>query len=1259
MNRMEWSLLSSDAIFKRSVRKIDKHVLRLLDDSEKYTGTLFDRAMGPIKDSERCDTCKGSLFSCPGHFGHIDFAVPVIFDFYISYIRTIMEESCQLCNRNLGMENRPTSCPHCFNILPKIMTNAKTQEFVLRTKQEELVWDAARVLKHLRALNRGVDLVFERLVVIPTVKRPWRNFKANEWVANDLSVFYSAIVRCNNDLANHMQSPEMIREQKIQQLKKACMVLFDSTKTSKDDRYSRKKQHRPGLKQQIENKHGVMRGNLMGFRVEHTARTVISANPWLRVDEVGVPIHFANILKVEEVISNRESLIKYRELIKTGVVTSIVLNKERIEITKSNKEWNLVQLSVGDSIFRPLRNGDVILMNRQPTLHMAGFMAHVVRLIPLRVFQLNLSVCPPYNADFDGDEMNAHVLKSKAARMEASRLMWVGANIISPQSSKPCISLIYDSLFGMHEMSKEDVLVPKRLWMDIAIFQDRGQELLTREWDGGCVRGRDLLSLSFPGNFKFKMGDVEIKDGWLVSGVLTKQVLSCHNGIVHCLYCDYSPSQCVDFLSNIQFIITPWLQSRGVSMSVMDGYAPDRVSNKELKSLSGMNEVEIMTYLNEVRDESSSSSSSPSLDNGMIKIIKAGSKGSIINYTQTAHLLGQQTLNGGRVPKQLNNGLRRLPHFKLGDESPDGGGFVSSCFFNGLSPTEAFAHIQSGREGVIDMGIKTGKSGYLARQLIKTQETVQIGPDYTVRSCSKIIQFRYGGDGFKVTSFRKNKNGKMYPIHFDFLFEKYDTEDDGPHPDPPSVFSPQMREDSSMFEYYMSFPRHSIAFCEAVRTGLQFALAEPGMNVGVIAAQCVSEPATQLALNTFHFAGMAGFTTLGFPRIRELSNVTESTPTVTVGFSPVVLKQETLIKDLLYTGFIFSPRHKPQEMWEYCFLGAFHANEPRFVPSDDMLFIELVFYEMVGEDVLNSIRNSHIKRRRIKLLWYRNKVRIYFLNHNDTFIDIQRQLKAISYSFVRGVRGVIRVISSARNELLVDLKRFDLKCLFRMGCRDITSNSTMIIYKNFGIVATRNNLVREFEKVICSRSFVNERHYSLLSDLMCYSGEPDTIQRFGNVHASNQSPIAKATYEQPIKAFTDGAVNKQVDYCNNISTRIAIGVPISGINAIEEVAAMEEEEKTIGGNHHHSDWAIAAFNLEEDCGGGAGITTTTTTTESIDDEVNFSPPSSPLYEPPTEDEDDEGPHLSSKQIVATAAAAMNSNTIKNNFVTMQLPNMFP
>lgn len=1202
--------MTSDEIFKRSVCEVNKHIIRISD--EDFSNTLFDRRMGPIKDLEKCLTCSGSLYDCPGHFGHINLAVPIIFDFYVSYVKKVMEESCQSCSRELIGKTRGATCPFCYYPLPRI--SIKNQDFYLRTKDKEVIWTAVEVLAHFKKLKRGVELVFERLVVIPTVKRPWRNFKGTEWVVNDLSLFYSQIIRCNNELLYHMESPDTIKSQKIHLLKKACAVLFDSTRGSKDERYSRKQSNRKGLKQQIENKHGVMRSNLMGFRVEHTARTVISANPWLRVDEVGVPIHFATILTVEEVIKDRPSLLNFREMITNNIITTVRIQKEQVEITKSNKAWNLIQLSVGDSVFRPLRNGDVILMNRQPTLHMASFMAFVVRLIPFLVFQFNLSVCPPFNADFDGDEMNAHVLKNIKARVEASKLMWVGVNIISPQSSKPLISLIYDSLFGMHEMSKPGVFVRESLWMDIVVFQERTLigchridptigPLQQRE-EYRYARGCDLLSLAFPINFNFKMDDVVIRDGWLVSGVLTKKILSCHNGIVQCLCCDYSQQECIDFLSNIQFIITPWLQSRGTSLSVMDGYVPH--VKPTLKSLENLSEVEVMTYLNEVRD----SFEVPNVKNGMMEIISAGSKGSNINFTQTAFILGQQTLNGGRVPKQLNNGKRRLPHFKMDESTPDAGGFVSSCFYEGLSPTECFAHIQSGREGVIDMGIKTGKSGYLARQLIKTQETVQIAEDYTVRSCSKIIQFKYGGDGFKVTSFRRC-GAHLFPLNFDFLYEKYSHCVD--LCENPELIYPEIRE-GAMFEYYMSFPTHPVDFCFAVRAELEFARAEPGLNVGVIAATSVSEPATQLALNTFHFAGMAGFTTLGFPRIRELSNVTESTPTVTVGYAPFPLAKEVLLKDLIHTCYIFSPKHRPQEEWEVCFLEAFHLNEKPFVAGE--FFIELVFYELVTDELLEAIQGSHIKKRVVRLFWFHNKVRIYFLNKRDTFVDIQRQLKAIQHAHVRGIPGVLNVVGS---ELLVDPKRFSLKNLFRVGCKNITSNSTMLIYKNFGIIATRNNLVREFEKVICSKSFVNERHYSLLSDLMCYSGEPDTIQRFGNVHVSNESPIAKATYEQPIKAFTDGAVNKQVDLCTNISTRIAIGVPISGI--IEA----EEEDVVVRQLSDLSEWATSIVQQQYTPPGSP---------------INFSRPASPEYRP-------------------SSPAATPVPAFKHNFISMQLPDMFP
>ncbi|RKP22725.1 hypothetical protein SYNPS1DRAFT_19660, partial [Syncephalis pseudoplumigaleata] len=217
-----------------------------------------------------------------------------------------------------------------------------------------------------------------------------------------------------------------------------------------------------GFCQRLKGKQGRFRGNLSGKRVDFSGRTVISPDPNLRIDQIAVPEHVAKILTFPERV-NEHNIEKMRRLILNGTEKHPGANyiqlqnglKRFLKFTDLKKAAN--DLRIGDIVERHLNDGDAVLFNRQPSLHKLSIMSHFAKIRPWRTFRFNECVCNPYNADFDGDEMNLHVPQTEEARAEAIELMGVKNNLVTPRNGEPIIAAIQDFITASFLISRRDI----------------------------------------------------------------------------------------------------------------------------------------------------------------------------------------------------------------------------------------------------------------------------------------------------------------------------------------------------------------------------------------------------------------------------------------------------------------------------------------------------------------------------------------------------------------------------------------------------------------------------------------------------------------------------------------------------------------------------------------------------------------------------------------------------------------------------------
>jgi len=467
-------------------------------------------------------------------------------------------------------------------------------------------------------------------------------------------------------------------------------------------------------------------------------------------------------------------------------------------------------------------DGDFIVFNRQPTLHKMSMMGHRVKVLPWSTFRMNLSCTTPYNADFDGDEMNLHLPQSVETRAEVSEIMMVPRQIITPQSNRPVMGIVQDTLTAVRKMTRRDVFINREHLMNILLFLPR--------WDGRIPQpailkpiplwtGKQLFSLILPGGINcvrthsvhpegeddtdykwISPGDTKvIVDGsQLVSGIICKRTLGTSAGsLLHLVFMEHGHEECGKMYGNMQTVINAWLLIEGFSIGIGDAIADpktyqsiqqsireakekvleviEKAHNDKLVPTPGNTlrqtfENHVNKILNEARDETGTAAQMSLSDfNSFKAMVVAGSKGSKINISQVIACVGQQNVEGKRIPFGFKH--RTLPHFIKDDYSPQAKGFVENSYLIGLTPSEFFFHAMGGREGLIDTAVKTAETGYIQRRLIKAMESVMVKYDGTVRnSMNYLVQLVYGEDGLagEMVEFQ---NVPIYKISNE-MFEK-------------------------------------------------------------------------------------------------------------------------------------------------------------------------------------------------------------------------------------------------------------------------------------------------------------------------------------------------------------------------------------------------------------------------------------------------------------------------------------------------------
>ncbi|MCJ1287100.1 hypothetical protein MMC26_006448 [Xylographa opegraphella] len=591
-----------------------------------------------------------------------------------------------------------------------------------------------------------------------------------------------------------------------------------------------------GFCQRLKGKQGRFRGNLSGKRVDFSGRTVISPDPNLGIDQVAVPELVAKNLTYPETVS-RYNIEKLRTRILNGTrkwpgANYITKKDQGIKqfLKYGNLNLHAQNLREGDIVERHLEDNDIVLFNRQPSLHKLSILSHYVKVRPHRTFRLNECVCNPYNADFDGDEMNLHVPQTEEARTEAMELMGVKHNLVTPKNGEPIISAIQDFITGAYLLSSKDNFYDRKTFTNICMYMVDGNAQLDLPpptilkpvmlWTGKQVFNvmmrpnkatNVLINLDAAcREYRAVAGqprDMDKNDGWLcirnsevMCGVMDKSTIGSgkKDSVFYVTLRDFGPDAAVQSMNRLAKLSARWLTNQGFSIGISDVYpggklvelktqlverayaeCEDVIANfrsAQLAKAPGCDEEQTMEnlisgILSKVRQQAGDYCISElSRWNSPLIMATSGSKGSSINVSQMVAVVGQQIIGGKRVPDGFQD--RSLPHFPKHARQPPSKGFVRNSFFSGLTPTEFLFHAISGREGLVDTAVKTAETGYMSRRLMKSLEDLSSQYDDTVRnSSSNVIQFQYGDDKLDPV----DMEGKAKPVHFERTFTHAET----------------------------------------------------------------------------------------------------------------------------------------------------------------------------------------------------------------------------------------------------------------------------------------------------------------------------------------------------------------------------------------------------------------------------------------------------------------------------------------------------
>src|SRR5918993_525988 len=1065
------------------------------EDGMPVQGGLMDNRLGTLEPGQKCATCGNTSARCPGHFGHIELAEPVLHIAFIDDIHKLLLITCRSCNKIklhpeelakyknirdakaayavitlesikeeiIEKAKKVKVCPHCgkeqYDLIftkPTIFvekTEAGENRLLPITIRERLVHipDTDLVLLgYDPATARPEWFVLQVLPVPPVTVRPSIILETGIRSEDDLTHKLVDIIRVNQRLKESKEAgtPPLIVQDLVDLLQYHVTTYFDNEVSGIPQAHHRSGRPLKTLTQRLKGKEGRFRGSLSGKRVDFSSRTVISPDPNIAISEVGIPYEVAKKLTIPETVSNW-NIDKLKTLVFNGPNNypgaNYIIRPDGVKIRLdyvNDRQMVADSIVPGYIIERHLSDSDIVIFNRQPSLHRMSIMAHYVRVLPYRTFRLHPAVCPPYNADFDGDEMNLHVPQSEEARSEAALLMSVQDQLISPRYGGPIIGGIRDFITGAYILTRDEV----------------------------------------------------IKNGELISGVIDKASIGAEepDSVLHRIAKDYGNDVAQKFLNSILIMLKTFITHRGFTY----GYSDLWLSEETHKEITGVIkkayekideliqqykegtlpltrglspeealELYLVNELSRARDRAGriADRSFPNNNAGVI-MASTGARGSTLNIGQMTAVLGQQSIRGKRIHKGYHN--RSLPHFKINDTNPDAKSYHGEA-------VNISRIIES--ESVVDEGTKANEEEI--RHILNQN----------------------------ISNFNLKLKSNIENILLQNNLSKQGIE----------------------------------KVIKKIIDLTERAMVEPGEAVGVVTAQSIGEPGTQMTLRTFHYAGVKERNvTLGLPRLIELVDARKKpiTPTMDIYLDEThrVSREKALdvAREIIFTR-VSDLVEKTDT--DYSGVLSFYFSESKLSERGCKL-----------EEVQEMLKGSK-KKYEISVDKKKQFIRITISDQPDAQTLLTLKNKLLN-TRVKGVPDIERVtIVKQDEEWIIQTAGSNLSKVVAIEGIDtsrITTNNVYEVWQTLGIEAARTALVKEITNTLEEQGLeVDTRHIMLVADLMTSKGYLQQIGRHG-IAGTKTSVLARAAFEITVPTIAKASLEGQIETLRGVTENVIVGATV-------------------------------------------------------------------------------------------------------------------
>jgi|GEM_PF-56064 len=1064
--------------------------------------------------------------------------------------------------------------------------------------------------------------ILKDLPVPPITVRPPVITADGKRSEDHLTITLRDIVRINEQLKNKLRGgPSPVIESNWQKLQKLVMALFGLHRVGEIKLESL---YVKGIVHRLSGKEGRFRHNLSGKRVDYSGRAVISPDPYLSIDEIGVPEKMARILLVPEVV-NELNIERLRQLVINGPDNypgavfiwqkkGEIYQKISLEVFKGVEERKAkaLELKPGDIVERHLMDGDILVFNRQPTLHRISMMGHYVRVLPYNTLRLHLHACPPYNADFDGDEMNVHLPRSLETRAEISTIMEVKRHIITPRYGGPIVGPKQDYITGAYLLTKDDVLLSKEEASQLLFYAGINYlpEPTTILGNKPYWSGRDIFSQIIPRYIfyereikstlcgKKEQGKCKVKiwNGKILEGVIDKNAIGAEKpeNLIQRIIDRWGYDAGKKFLNSMGAMIIRYLTDRGFSLTLWDVRLPkeakDRIREILHEYVEKANKL-VMQYLEgrlepdpgktvedtfedrliEILDEARTKAGEVvmkcmPMDSQFMVMTVTGARGDETNIQQVLACIGQPVVRGKRLRRGYDQ--RTLPHFKKGDVGPYAGGFTINSFTSGMSPIEYFFHNAGGRDSLVDTAVRTADSGYFYRRLVNALQDSRIEYDGTARMMSgHIIQFKYGGDGIhpgksfhgklmdyeslfyellvkrEENSKKAKKTRKQWPKYYNRVINTLaEKTSKAVAEEVKSIFQKMLKKG------YVLTEEEAEEYLKRVLEKFLRAQIDPGEAAGTVAAQSVSEPATQLTLRTFHWAGVAAFSiTTGLPRLKEIFDAVEkpSTPMISAYLTDEYRKSKRKSEKIF------------NEIRAVTILHLIKQDGLQIEPGENRIKVvlsreRLRQHKLLPEDIKSSIEKIGKVRVESPSTYV---LYVYPADSNITLTEIYRKLRERVFKGVKEYERAQLRKSEEFDEYYIVIAGSDITHLLYVEGIDISrleTNNIHVFAKIFGIEAARRLIAKEAKNVLDQYGLdVDMRHILYITDVMTMHGRIEAIGRYG-IAGKKLSVLARAAFEETGKHLFRAAAAGMIDPLLGATENVIVGgIPPVGTGMVK------------------------------------------------------------------------------------------------------------